>query len=101
MGSAGSSKSYSITQKIIIRCCREAGIRVLVCRRYGVTLRQSVFELFKDVLRKWEILQYVRCNESDMRITFPNDSQIIFTGLDSEEKLLSMANISTVFIEEA
>lgn len=100
MGSSGSSKSYSITQKIIIRCCSEP-IRVLVCRRYGTTIRQTVFELFKEVLRKWKLTPYLKINESDYRITFPNGSVILFSGLDAEEKLLSLANISTIFIEEA
>jgi len=100
MGSSGSSKSYSITQKIIIRCCREP-IRVLVCRRYGTTIRQTVFELFKEVLSKWKLTPFVKINESDYRITFPNGSVILFTGLDEETKLLSLANISTIFIEEA
>lgn len=49
MGSAGSSKSYFITQKIIVRCCKER-IKVLVCRRYGTTLRNSCFSLFKEIL---------------------------------------------------
>ena len=47
-GSAGSGKSYHIAQKIIIRCIKEP-IRVLACRRYGTTIRQTVFELFKDI----------------------------------------------------
>ena len=49
-GGAGSSKSYTIAQKIIIRCCSEE-IRVLVCRRYGSTLRESCFALFKEILK--------------------------------------------------
>ena len=52
MGSAGSGKSVYATQKIIIRCCREP-INVVVCRRYGTTIRNSVFSLFKDILTKW------------------------------------------------
>lgn len=36
-----------------------------------------------------------------MSITFANGSQIIMIGLDTEEKLLSLNNISTVWIEEA
>ena len=48
-GGAGSGKSYFITQKIIIRCCREP-IRVLVCRRYASTLRNTCFALFKEVI---------------------------------------------------
>jgi phage terminase large subunit len=45
-GSAGSGKSYFITQKIIVRCIREK-IRVLVCRKYATTLRNTCFALFK------------------------------------------------------
>lgn len=36
-----------------------------------------------------------------MTITFPNGSQIIMVGLDAEEKLLSLNNISTIWVEEA
>lgn len=100
MGSAGSAKSYFITQKLIIRACSEK-IRILVCRRYGTTIRQSCFSLFKDILAKWNLLALVKVNESDFRITFPNGSEIIFMGLDDEAKLLSLNNVSTVFVEEA
>ena len=100
MGSAGSGKSVYATQKIIIRCCREP-INVVVCRRYGTTIRNSVFSLFKDILTKWQLLPYIKINESDYRIRFPNGSTIIFIGLDDEGKLLSLNNISTVWVEEA
>lgn len=100
LGSAGSGKSYSICQKLIIRCCREK-IKILVCRRYATTLRNSCFSLFKEVLAKWQLTQYVKIKETDMSITFPNGSSIIMVGLDTEEKLLSLTNISTVWVEEA
>lgn len=99
-GSAGSGKSYFITQKIITRCIREP-IKVAVCRRYATTLRNSCFSLFKDVLEKWKLTRYVKVRESDFNIKFPNGSEIIFLGLDDETKLLSLNNISTVWIEEA
>ena len=99
-GSAGSGKSYTISQKLIIRCCNER-IRVLVCRRYATTIRQTVFALFKEILEKWQLIQYVQINESDFRIRFPNQSEIIFSGLDEETKLLSLSNISCIFVEEA
>ena len=100
VGSAGSGKSYTIAQKLIIRCCNEP-IRVLVCRRYGTTLRNSCFSLFKELLNKWQLTNYVKIKETDMSITFPNGSQIIMVGLDTEEKLLSLNDISTVWVEEA
>ena len=99
-GSAGSGKSYFLTQRIIIRCCNEP-IRFVVCRRYGTTLRNSVFALFKEVLAKWQLTKYVKVKETDMSFTFPNGSQIILLGLDEETKLLSLANVSGVWVEEA
>lgn len=99
-GSAGSSKSYFITQKLIIRACREP-IRILVCRRYGSTIRNTCFSLFKDILAKWQLTQYVKIRETDFNIKFPNSSEIIFVGLDEETKLLSLNGIGTIFIEEA
>ena len=98
-GSAGSGKSHFSTQKIIIKALREKR-RVMICRRYGTTMRNSVFKLFKDVIESFKITHLTRIKESDMSITLPNGSEIIFVGLDNEEKLLSIAGITDIFIEE-
>ena len=100
VGSAGSGKSYTIAQKIIIRCCREP-IRVVVCRRYGTTLRNTCFSLLKEILTKWKLTPYVKIRETDMNIRFPNGSEIILLGLDEETKLLSLNNVSCIWVEEA
>lgn len=99
MGSAGSSKSYFITQKLILRGMTEK-IKILVCRRYGTTLRNSCFALFKEILTKWKLIEYCKVNSSNLIITLPSGSEIIFLGLDDETKLLSIAGITAVFIEE-
>ena len=98
-GSAGSSKSYFITQKLIVRACREP-IKILVCRRYGSTIRNTCFSLFKRILAKWQLTPYVKIRETDFNIKFPNGSEIIFLGLDEETKLLSLDGIGCIFIEE-
>lgn len=100
MGSAGSAKSYFITQKLIVRACNEP-IKILVCRRYGSTIRNTCFSLFKEILSKWQLLPYVKIRETDFNIKFANGSEIIFMGLDEETKLLSLNGIGTIFIEEA
>lgn len=99
-GSAGSAKSYFITQKLIIRACTET-IKIIVCRRTGATLRNTCFSLFKEILAKWKITPYIKVRETDFNIRFPNGSEIIFLGLDEETKLLSLNNIGTIWIEEA
>lgn len=98
-GSAGSAKSYFITQKLIIRACREP-IKILVCRRYGSTIRNTCFSLFKDILAKWQLTPFVKIRETDFNIKFCNGSEIIFMGLDEETKLLSLNNIGVIFCEE-
>lgn len=99
-GSAGSAKSYFITQKLLIRAINEP-IRILVCRRYGTTIRNTCFSLFKDIIKKWHLMQYVKIRETDFTISFDNGSEIIFSGLDEETKLLSLNNIGCIFVEEA
>jgi phage terminase large subunit len=100
MGSAGSAKSYFITQKLIVRACNEK-IKILVSRRTATTIRNTCFSLFKDILAKWKLLPYVKIRETDFNIKFPNGSEIIFIGLDEETKLLSLNGIGAIFIEEA
>jgi phage terminase large subunit len=99
MGSAGSAKSYFITQKLIIRACSEK-IKILVCRRTGTTIRHTCFALFKEIIDKWKLTPYVKIRESDFNIKFGNGSEIIFSGLDEETKLLSLTGIGCIFIEE-
>lgn len=99
MGSAGSGKSHFITQKLIIKALKHRR-RVVVARRYGSTLRNSVFAAFKGVLKAFKLLPYCKVRETDMYIQLPNGSEFIFLGLDDEQKLLSIVDISDVFIEE-
>jgi phage terminase large subunit len=100
MGSAGSGKSYFIGQKIITRCCMEP-ITVLVCRKFGTTLRNTCFDLLKEIINKWQLTPYIKIKETDMSFHFPNGSKIIMMGLDEETKLLSLNNVSVIWVEEA
>ena len=66
-GSAGSGKSHFIAQKIVIKALKSPR-RVLICRRHGVTIKETVFALFKDTLANFKILDYCRVNKSDRTI---------------------------------
>lgn len=77
MGSAGSGKSWFATQKVICRCLREP-IKVLVCRRYATTIRNTCFALFKDILKQWQIIKYVKIRETDFNIS--KGSEVVLTA---------------------
>ena len=74
---------------------------MLVIRKYGTTLRDSVFQLFMDTLKKWQLLQYCKINLSNYTITLPNGSMFLFKGLDDSEKIKSITEITDIFCEEA
>ena len=101
MGSAGSGKSVFIHQKLIFRALREPGVRILICRKTASSARETTFEECKGVLTKWKLIDYVQINKTDKTIEFPNGSKLIFMGLDTETRLLSLADISCIFVEEA
>ena len=102
-GGAGSAKSYSTGQKILIdRIMQETGHRWLTVRKVAKTLRVSVFQLFKDLISDIDETENFKINKSDMTITYlPNGSEILFFGLDDIEKLKSIQGITGIWIEEA
>ena len=98
-GGAGSGKSHFVVQKMIIKGLREKR-RILVVRKVGRTLRESIFKLFQRVLSP--IRPAVRSiNKTDMTITLVNGTEFIFSGLDDAEKIKSIDDIDDVVIEEA
>lgn len=99
-GGAGSGKSVFVAQKLIYKACASKR-KVLVIRKYGTTLRDSVFQLFQDTLSKWQLLPYCRINLSNYTITLPNGSMFLFKGLDDSEKIKSITDITDIFCEEA
>ena len=100
-GGGGSGKSIFAGRKILERVTAEPGHRWLVCRKVARTLRESCFkQLLGQLSAHYPDCAYT-INKSDMRIAFPNDSEILFAGLDDVEKLKSIYNITGIWIEEA
>ena len=85
--------------KLIIKALKYKR-RILVCRRYGSTIKDTVFAQFISSLNALKILQYCKVSEYNRTIILPNGSEIIFKPLDEETKLLSLTDISDIFIEE-
>lgn len=99
VGGYGSSKSYHVALKIVLKLLEEKR-KCLVIREVYETIRESCFALFKDIIEDLDISSKVRSTESPMKIRFPNGSEIIFRGMDKPEKLKSVHNVSMVWLEE-
>lgn len=99
-GGAGSGKSVFICQKLIVKACARRR-KVLVIRKYGTTLKDSVYDLFLTTLSKWGLLPYCKVNKSTFSITMPNGSMFLFKGMDDSEKIKSITDITDIWVEEA
>lgn len=99
-GGAGSGKSVFICQKLLVKACRSKR-KVLIIRKYGTTLKDSVFQLVVDMLKKWHIYDSCKVNLSTYTITLPNGSIFLFKGMDDSEKIKSITDITDIWCEEA
>lgn len=109
VGGYGSSKSYHIALKLVLKALEERR-KILVIREVYDTIRESCFDLFLEILEDLDLLEYstgkkkskrVRYKTSPMQLSFPNGSKIIFKGMDKPGKLKSINGVSIVWLEEA
>ena len=105
VGGYGSSKSYHIALKIILKLLEETR-KVLVVREVYETIRESCFDLFIEILidlglTKDSGADIATYKVSPMQINFRNGSKIIFKGMDKPGKLKSINGVSIVWLEEA
>lgn len=100
-GGAGSGKSYTTAQKVLIRLLSEENHKILVTRKVATTLRVSVFQIFKDLISHYGLFEQFKINKSDMTITNTrNDSMLLFFGMDNVERLKSIQGITSIWMEE-
>ncbi len=100
-GGSSSGKSHFITQKIILRClCPE--IQGFLClRTSNPTARRSIWQEFLKRLVEYDLYSKVKIHETDMKITFPNGTFIVCSGLDDPQKIKSIVGITSCWLEEA
>lgn len=99
VGGYGSSKSYHIALKLILKLIDEKRT-ALVIREVYDTHRDSTFSLFEEIVNDLGLDHVIQCRTSPLMLKFHNGSRIIFKGLDKPTKLKSINNISIIWIEE-
>lgn len=99
-GGAGSGKSVFVAQKLVYKALREKR-KILVLRKVGRTVKNSVFQLLIDTLIDWKIIDKCKVNRTDFSIWLPNGSLFLCTGLDDAEKIKSITGLTDAWLEEA
>lgn len=103
-GGAGSGKSHIVARKILYRLLKESTVKhnFLIIRKVDRTIKRSVFTLIRNIISRWGLADQFDVNLTDKTIIYkPNESQIMFSGLDDAEKLKSIEGVTSIWCEEA
>ncbi|PAF22767.1 terminase [Terribacillus saccharophilus] len=100
VGGYGSSKSYHVALKIIMKLLEEKRT-ALVMREVYDTHRDSTYSLLEEIVEGLDLSDHIKFSTSPMKVKFPNGSRIIFKGMDKPAKLKSVNNVSLIWVEEA
>ncbi|MCM2674083.1 PBSX family phage terminase large subunit [Alkalicoccobacillus plakortidis] len=99
VGGYGSSKSYHVGLKVILKLLDEKRTALVVREVYD-THRDSTFALLEEIVESMDLSDYIKFVSSPMQVRFPNGSKIIFKGMDKPAKLKSINNVSLIWVEE-
>jgi phage terminase large subunit len=99
-GSAGSGKSWSIAQYLLLeKFYGEHDIGILVVRKTRPALKKSCWVLVNGLISRYGLPLSDR-NKSDLTLSWEKN-RFIFTSIDDPEKLKSIEGINYVWAEEA
>lgn len=98
-GGRGSGKSYNVA-KALIAIASQIRIRVLCCREFQNSIKDSSYLLLKDMAESLGVQNSFRFLESEIR--HANGSTFIFKGLaHNEQSIKSTEGIDICWVEEA
>ena len=105
-GGGSSGKSFFIAQRYILKMVTPTRCNLLCVRQTADTNRKSTFPLLKQVISLWQLGDFFKVNESDMRIQCTlTGNEIAFAGLDDVEKIKSITfaggELTDIWVEEA
>ena len=98
-GGAGSGKSYTVAQFLIIdKLLSQRNKYLLIARKYNPSLRLTSYRLVLDVLNKLNV-PYLE-HKVEQTIELPRRNVIFFRGIDEPEKIKS-SEFNYIWMEEA
>lgn len=100
-GGSGSGKSDAKATQLLLKCLTAKYCRVLFSRKYATQIRDSQFQLFKDLISRYGFQPYFKVMESEMDIVCTvNGNKLMSGGLDEVDKLKSIPDITDIWVEE-
>ncbi|MFI4963177.1 MAG: PBSX family phage terminase large subunit [Legionellales bacterium] len=99
-GGRDSGKSYFIAQALIKKCLQADYFRCVLIKKTAVSIKDSQWQLIKDIVEEWGIGHLFDFKTSPLTITCKNGNKFIARGCDQPEKLKSITDLSDAWYEE-
>jgi phage terminase large subunit len=99
-GGRDSGKSRDIAQRLLVACMNLPYFRCVLIRKVANTIKDSQWQLLKDVAEEWKIDHLFRFLQSPLEIHCINGNKFICRGMDEPGKLKSVSNPSHCWAEE-
>lgn len=103
-GGSASGKSVFLAQRAVLDVA-QGGRNYLILRKVQRDCRKSVWNEVIKQIKRFDLWDYVQTNKTELTITFPNNYQILFGGLDDRERIKSLVPekdvITDIWMEEA
>lgn len=99
-GGRDSGKSAHIARQLIVDCLRLPYFRCVLVRKVFNTIKDSQWQLIKDVVEEWGLQDFFTFNVSPLEIRCSNGNKFLCRGMDDPGRLKSISNPSHAWGEE-
>lgn len=99
-GGRDSGKSRHIAEQLLVDCMRLTYFRCVLVRKVFNTIKDSQWQLLKDIAEEWGVDHLFQFKQSPLEIVCINGNRFICRGMDEPGKLKSVANPSHCWCEE-
>lgn len=100
-GGSGSGKSDAKATELLLKCLTQPFCRVLFLRKFREQVKDSQYQLFKDLIARYGLQDYFRAFDASLDIRcIVNGNMLLSGGLDDVDKLKSIPDVTDIWIEE-
>jgi PBSX family phage terminase large subunit len=99
-GSRDSGKSREVAMLLVEECLRSDYFRFVLGRKTFNTIKDSQWQLIKDVVEEWELSALFDFTSNPLEIKCKNGNKFLCRGFDDPAKIKSIQNPSGAWVEE-
>lgn len=98
-GGSSSSKTYSISQRLILYTMQDKENNSFVFKKVSAKIDDTIFATFRKIISDWGLLEYFKIQKHFIECKLTG-SYISFSGLDDADKVKGLEGYRKIYIDE-